>query len=131
MMEIRVIQPNELKSWWTFVKPGLETILRKSPEDWIPEDVYAQCFCKNSLLWIFMEDNRPLGFVVLVVKPQSVHVWCLWAAEQNRLQEGTTLFWKTLEEANIKQVTFESYRKGWDKIARQYGFSPRSWVKEL
>ena len=131
MIEIRVIQPNELKAWWAFVKPGLETILRKSPEDWIPEDVYAQCFCKNSLLWIFVEDNKPLGFVVLVVRPEAVHVWCLWAAVKNRFAEGTKVFWETLEEANIKKVTFESYRKGWDKIARQHGFSPRSWVKEL
>jgi len=131
MIEIRNIQPQELKAWWQFVKPGLDTILRKSPEDWIPEDVYAQCFCKNSLLWIFVEDNKPLGFVVLVVRPEAVHVWCLWAAVKNRFVEGTKVFWKTLEEANIKKVTFESYRKGWDKIARQHGFSPRSWVKEL
>jgi hypothetical protein len=131
MIEIRVVQPHELKDWWTFVKPGLENILRKSPEDWIPEDVYTQCFCKNALLWIYVENNRPLGFMVLVAKPQAVHVWCLWAADKNRLPEGSEVFWKTLKEANIKQVTFESYRKGWDKIARQYGFSPRSWVKEL
>jgi hypothetical protein len=131
MIEIRNIQPQELKAWWPFVKPGLDTILRKSPEDWIPEDVYAQCFCKNSLLWIFFEDNKPLGFVVLVVRPEAVHVWCLWAAVKNRFVEGTKVFWKTLEEANIKKVTFESHRNGWDKIARQHGFSPRSWVKEL
>jgi hypothetical protein len=79
MIEIRVIQPNELKSWWQFVKPGLETILRKSPEDWIPEDVYTQCFTKSALLWVFVEENRPLGFMVLVVRPETVHVWCLWS----------------------------------------------------
>ena len=131
MIEIRNIQPQELKGWWQFVRPGLETILKKSPEDWIVEDVYAQCFCKNALLWVFVEENKPLGFAVLVVRPESVHVWCLWAAVRDRMREGSEIFWQTLREGNIKKVTFESHRKGWDKIARKYGFSPRTWVKEL
>jgi hypothetical protein len=131
MIEIRNVPPAELKHWWGFVKPGLETILRKSPEDWIPEDVYAQCFCGNSLLWVFVEDNKPLAFTILVARSGSVHMWCLWSAVKGRLEEGSEVFWKTLREANINKVTFESYRKGWDKIARQYGFLPRSWVKEI
>ena len=131
MIEIRVIQPAELKSWWTFVKPGLETILKKSPEDWIVEDVYAQVFCKNALLWVFVEENRPLGFVVLVVRPETVHVWCLWSAVRDRLEEGSEVFWKALKEANIKRVTFDTWRRGWDRVAVKYGFSPRTWVKEL
>jgi hypothetical protein len=58
-------------------------------------------------------------------------MWCLWSAVNGRLEEGSEVFWKALKEANINKVTFESYRKGWDKIARQYGFSPRTWVKEI
>jgi hypothetical protein len=131
MIEIRVIPPEELKSWWPFVRPGLQTILRKSPEEWIPEDVYAQCLCKNALLWMYVENNKPLGFMVLVVRPETVHVWCLWSAVRDRLQEGSEVFWKTLREANIKRVTFDSWRPGWNRVAIKYGFSPRSWVKEL
>jgi len=131
MIEIQVIQPNELKSWWQFVKPGLETILRKSPEDWIPEDVYAQCLSKAALLWVFVEENRPLGFMVLVVRQETVHVWCLWSAVRDRLEEGSEVFWKALREANIKRVTFDTHRKGWDRVAVKHGFRPRTWVKEL
>ena len=131
MIEIRVIQPNELKSWRQFVKPGLETILRKSPEDWIPEDVYTQCFTKAALLWVFVEESRPLGFMVLVVRPETVHVWCLLSAVRDRLEEGSEVFWKALREANIKKVTFDTHRKGWDRVAVKHGFRPRTWVKEL
>jgi hypothetical protein len=28
-------------------------------------------------------------------------------------------------------VTFDSHRKGWDVIARKYGFRPRKWIKDI
>ena len=40
-MESVFIKPDELRACWSFVRAGLLTIQNKSPEPWIPEDVYA------------------------------------------------------------------------------------------
>ncbi len=50
-MNARYIKPEELRKIWPFVRAGLEVILKKSPEQWIPEDIYADCFAGRSLLW--------------------------------------------------------------------------------
>lgn len=130
-MEIKAVPNTDLRSWWSFVKPGLEDILRKSPEEWIPEDVYANCFCGNSHLWVLMDESRPMGFWIVVPRGETVHVWCAYTPYPGTLDIGMKLFLDTAKAANMSKVTFESWRKGWDKVARQYGFQPRLWVKEL
>lgn len=130
-MEIRNIPPAELKQWWPFVKQGLEVILRKSPEEWIPEDIYANCFCGNAILWVLVDESRPVGFWVLIPRGESLHVWCAWTPNAGTLDIGMKLFLDAAKANSVTKVTFESYRKGWDKVARKYGFYPRSWVKEL
>ena len=127
-MEIKTV--TDIKSWWNFVKPGLETILQKSPEEWIPEDVYAACVNGGAILWVLMDESRPLGFWVMIPRGESVHVWCAWTDKQV-LDQGMNLFLDAVKSANARFVTFESHRKGWDRVARKYGFYPRSWVKEL
>lgn len=130
-MEIRAIPNTDIRSWWPFVKTGLEKILTKSSEEWIPEDIYANCFCGNSLLWVLMDNSRPMGFWVVIPRGQTIHVWCAYTPYAGTLDIGMKLFCETAKSANMTKVTFESYRKGWDKVARKHGFQPRSWVKEL
>ena len=51
-MEYRFIAPQELRQWWASVRTGLEKIKRRSPENWIIEDVYTDCFNQKSLLFV-------------------------------------------------------------------------------
>lgn len=130
MSEIRAVDPKDIRNWWGYVKPGLETILRKSPEEWIPEDIYAACLNGGAILWVLMTEDRPQGFWVIIPRGESVHVWCAWT-DENVLDLGMELFLNTVKSSNTRFVTFESRRKGWDRVARKYGFIPRMWIKEL
>jgi|688.fasta_scaffold02677_28 hypothetical protein len=128
-MEKVYIQPHELRMYWTFVRKGLQTILSKSPEDWIPEDVYVDCFNSKALLWAFKQDNRLVGFSVLQPQGDNLHIWCAY------FEHNLEPCWQAIQEIAVvggaRTITFDSHRKGWDQVARKLGFSPRKWIKEL
>lgn len=129
-MDKRYIQPQELRQWWDWVRPRLWKVKEKSPEPWIPEDVYADCFEARAMLWIGFEDNRPVIFVVLQPLGETLHVWCCWG-ENGYAEKAFTELLDIAKVGNAKRLTFDSHRPGWDKVARKFGFKPRKWAKEL
>ena len=131
MMEKRYIQPQELRAWWPWVRVGLDKIKTKSTEPWIPEDVYADCFEKRSMLWVFLKEDRPLGFVVLQPFQATLHIWCAYAYDSEHFLEAFDLTEEIARAGNASALTFDSNRRGWDKTARKLGFRPRKWIKEL
>jgi hypothetical protein len=130
-LDRRYIQPEELRSWWHWIRPGLDKIKTKSTEPWIPEDVYADCYSQRSMLWVLFSLNKPIGFAVLQPVGDTLHVWCAFAYEDNHLLGGWEQIQEIAKAGNATKVTFDSNRRGWDKVARQMGFRPRKWVKEL
>ena len=130
-MEKLYIEPKDLRNWWNFVKPGLEDILRKSPESWIPEDVYADCINGRVMLWVFSENNYPVGFVVLAVRGDALHCWCGWANSVGHFKSAVECVSEIAKAGGSKFVTFESWRSGWERLAPKFGFKPRTWVKEI
>ena len=130
-MEKLYIEPKDLRSWWKFVRPGLEDILKKSPEYWIPEDIYADCYSGRAMLWIFSVNEAPVGFVVLEPKVDSLHCWCGWANSVGHFKSAVECVSEIAKAGGSKFVTFESWRSGWNKVAPKYGFKPKSWVKEI
>ena len=128
-MEKVYIQPHELRMYWAFVRKGLQTILSKTPEEWIPEDVYVDCFNGKALLWAFKQDNRLVGFSVLQPQGDNLHIWCAY------FEHNLEPCWQAIQEiadaGGAKTITFDSHRKGWDRVARNLGFIPRKWIKEL
>jgi hypothetical protein len=130
-MIVKHVPVNELQSWWAFVKKGLEIIKRKSSEDWIPEDIYANCLFGKSLLWVFIVDNKPVAFAVLLPEGETVHVWCGWTSVPGMLDQYIAETEKILRSMNYTKISFSSWRPGWDKVAYKHGFRPRLWVKEL
>ncbi len=35
------------------------------------------------------------------------------------------------KEAGVKNITFSSFRRGWDRRAAAYGFRPKQWICEV
>jgi hypothetical protein len=131
MMEVRLISPNDLRQWWRFVRPGLEMILHKTPEGWIPEDVYTDCFNGKSMLWVGLVDARPIGFMVLQPRNDALHVWCAYLSEVGYFDAGWQHLVNIAQHGDAKRLTFESWRPGWTRKAKQLGFKPRSWALEV
>jgi hypothetical protein len=128
---MRYIQPNELRDWWSFVRPGLEKIKTKSTEPWIPEDVYADCYSQRSLLWVLFSNDRPTSFVVLQPAGNFLHVWCAYAYEDDCLEIGWEKLKEVAKQFGWTKISFDSDRRGWDKVAGRLGFKPRRWVAEI
>ena len=132
-MEYRFIAPQELRNWWASVKPGLDKIKSKSPENWIVEDVYTDCFNQKSLLFVLIENNHFKGFFILQPQGETLHLWAAYSLENSYDVVGNALkYIKGMAvEAKVKYITFSSHRRGWDKRAAQYGFRPKQWICEV
>jgi hypothetical protein len=130
-LDKQYIEVNNLRNWWHFVRPGLEDILKKSPEYWIPEDVYTDLFNGRSQLWVFSENNYPVGFAILENKQTELHCWCGWANSNGHFKNAVECVSEIAKASGHKYLTFESRRTGWDRLAPQFGFKPRKWIKEI
>ena len=131
MTEVRYIPKDELRGWWVWVRKGLEKVLQKTPENWIPEDLYCDCYENRSMLWVFMVDNRATGFFVLQPSNKNVHIWVAYLEDPRYLQEGFEHLKGIVRNGNGETITFSSFRKGWEKRARELGFQPRTWIAEV
>jgi hypothetical protein len=126
----KLVEPHELKQTWGFVRNGLETILRKSPEPWIPEDVYASLVSNRANLWLAVENDRAIGFVVGYVNQDNFHVWCAYGDLSGNLKQWFSEL-EDIARTQCTRITFDSWRPGWNRAAKELGFRPRSWAKEL
>ena len=133
MIEFKFIEPDQLRQWWMSVKPGLEEIKKRSPENWIPEDVYADCWNSKSFLYVALKDNHFVGYFVLQPINGKLHVWAAWTLENDYqvVQKGLQFIKNMARNANVKYLTFASHRPGWNRRAKAYGFRPRKWICEV
>ena len=132
MITKKYIPPTELKFYWEYLRPKLELILRKSPEQWIPEEIFADILNGHSTLWIAFNVDKPIAFIVgQVQKEQTFHLWAGYC--DPKIDDDVK--WHMIEEVAQKmkcnKISFESWRKGWSRKATRFGFKPRKYIKEL
>jgi len=121
-----------IRKRWDFIRFGLTRILRKSPEPYIPEDVYVNLGIGKSFLWLVLSENdTPEGFFILEPIEDTCNIWCAWAVAPNLLEDGVAHIEMLAREFGAKKLTFDTNRVGWVKVADKLGFKPRTWVKEL
>jgi hypothetical protein len=132
-MEFRYIPVDQLRNWWPSVRPGLDKIKTRSPENWIPEDVYTDCFNQKAMLWVILENNHFVGFFILQPMGDTMHVWAAWTLENNYqiVESGLKYIKDICRQGNVKYLTFSSHRQGWQRRAKQFGFRPRQWICEV
>jgi dTDP-D-glucose 4,6-dehydratase len=132
-MEYKYIDQQELRKWWATIKPGLDKIKTRSPENWIIEDVYTDCFNQRSLLFVLIENNHYKGFFILQPMGETLHLWAAYSLENSyEVVENALKYIKNMAlSANVKYITFSSHRRGWDRRAASYGFRPKQWICEV
>jgi hypothetical protein len=126
---LHYIPKDNLRQHWEYIRHGLEIVRSKGHTEYIPEDVYCDCYEQRSMLFMGIIDNKPVGFVVLQPIGNRLHVWAAWS-----LINDEALFTQAFQEIQqiAKQggktkVTFNSERRGWERKARQMGFKPQTW----
>ncbi len=60
-----LIQVVDVAAVWPWVREGLQKIVAKTNDDWLPEDVYHELKLGASTLYLIYHDDERLGFVVL------------------------------------------------------------------
>lgn len=125
----RYVKPEELRGIWAQIRPGLLEVKEASDDAWIPEDVYADCYSKHSMLWVLEDDSRVIGFAVIQPQGETLHIWCGWGAML--LEEGFARVFDIAKRGGARKISFESTRPGWQRVAKRFGFRPRKWVAEV
>lgn len=130
-MEPRTLQPAQLLNYWPDIKYGLEEVLRKTPTaTWIPEDIYAAIKYGHAVCVLGMNNEDIEGFFVGVPKTdKTFFVWAVWL--DGNLQEGVKHLIDFTKKANCTRIAFDTDRKGWERVARKYGFRPKTWIMEI
>jgi hypothetical protein len=128
-MEVKYIPKEQLRHYWDFVKYGLEKVRCKGHIDWIVEDVYCDCFEQRSMLWLVERDGVGVGFMVMQPLGKTMHLWAAWLESNNPddLADGLIHAQSIARQGGCEKLTFSSVRKGWDRRAKQLGFSPSTW----
>ena len=128
-MILHYIPNHELRQHWDFVKNGLEIVRSKADSSWIVEDVYCDCYENRSMLFLIITNKTLYGFTVLQPNNQAMHVWVTWMnINDNKLLEQIFEEAKVISKQNGKStITFTSQRKGWERKAKQMGFTPLTW----
>ena len=102
-----------------------DRVIRKALEELIEEKHLILSSSRG--LWI--ENDQAVGFVVGYVSGESFHIWCAYGILKDVKESFRQL--EDMVKDKCTRITFESWRSGWDKVARKLGFNPRGWVKEL
>ena len=129
-MKFQYINPADLHSVWFQVRSGLEVVLEKSFDTWIPEDVY--CAIKTGNAQLFLIDG---GFVVMQsnrdqwTNEQSLHIWITFHESGNFdvTDDFHSNLRKLADNAGINKITFSSKRR-WE---RKSGAKVKEIIYEL
>lgn len=109
-----------LRSEWEYVRAGLEKIIDKTSDDWIPEDVYHEIKANVTGLYLLEHEGQRIGFACLQVwtayptGPQ-LFIRSLWAEPHSAAKYRDDIY------DDLKQFARE---KG---CAAMRLFSPRRW----
>ena len=73
----------QVRANWGWIDNGLQTIIGKTRDGWMPLDVWTALRANTSFLYAISKDGDDIGFLVL---RQDQHhdgpclfIWCMWA----------------------------------------------------
>ena len=122
LMRLQYVKPEDIGQYWPEVRKGLEHILSRSNELWIPEDVYVELKNINCGLYVF--DG---GFVILQITSgwsgKDCNVFAAygsgnmdWAFEETK---------QIARDLGCRRLKFMTTRDGWEKAAIKLGYTKR------
>lgn len=131
-MTVRLVAlpPNDFRSAWDYFKQNLLNILTKGEESWIPEDIFLEVMTGRSAAFLVEADGAVSGGMVTTARGETLHVWVLWDTS-GHLQDIFEEVRQMAKAAGFRYGSFETRRRGWDKVAPKLGFRPRTWIQEV
>lgn len=126
-MEFRHIAAEVIHSEWDFIKRGIDDILSKTGDLWMPEDVYW--LIKQNSIWayvVFDGDDR-LGVVLLQPTNgwdgKELYIFGGWnVGSKDVIEFSMPEIIKVARYVQSRRIKFQSPRKGFDKYVERIGF---------
>ena len=120
MIELRARTVQQVREEWGWVRNGLLTIIERTRESWLPEDVWQSLQGGHSFLWVVHKNGDDIGFLVLRkdADPDGpvLYLWIAWAEPQALADCHAELIERLDEIAariGARRLRFESPRAGW------------------
>lgn len=118
---MNLVHPDNLAAHWPEIRAGLCTIIRKTGERWLPEDVYHELKQGSALLF-----QRTGAFLVLKAHGRELEIWCAYNAVQGEFDSGLEWLKDHARANGFTRLTLTSPRKGWSRL-----FTPVSTNYEM
>lgn len=127
-MKLEAVREGEFERQWNIARAGIKEALERSAEAASVDDVKSACLANMAQLVIAKEDDKELCTMVVQRRKQQLHIWTARGMLTEALVEALEDFARHL---GCKRLTFDSNRKGWERTALRYGFTPRRWAKDI
>lgn len=124
------VHPDILHGDWEKIKQGLQHVLDRTNERWLPEDIYAYLKLNRMTLHLAYEECEYKGFLIL--QPQQgwdgaeLFVVVAYHADGGAFMEQDWYMEQLKSMArriNARRIKFQSRRKGYQRRALQQGFA--------
>lgn len=125
-MILQYIPPKDIKQVWLQIRPSLNDMATKSGE-WIVEDAYVDLMTGTAQLYLAIKNSYFQGYFITQVMGNTLHIWAVYGKNTNLFEEGMVAIKELAKKQNLTKITFNSIRQGWNKIAPQLGFKPKTW----
>ena len=110
----------EVRAEWGWLRNGLLTVIERTRERWLPEDVWQSIMGQHAFAWRITKDADDIGFMVLRrdmdVDGPALFVWALWV-EPDGLRDCYRELMAQIDDVarriGAKRIRMESPREGW------------------
>jgi len=126
-MQLQYVPTQDIGVYWDKIKPSLENMARS----WRVEDAYCELKEGRADLFLTIEDKYLTGYIITQRHGDALHIWAAYNDNNNVLEIGLDCVKELALSHRLKQITFKSYRKAWDKVAPKLGFKREIWTYDL
>ena len=126
-MNLQYVPVHEIGTYWDVIKPSLVKMAR----NWRVEDAYCELKEGRADLLLTIEDNYFTGYIITQRHGNALHIWAAYNEKNDVLEKGLNAVKELAQSNGLKQITFKSYRKAWDKVAPKLGFKREIWTYDL
>lgn len=130
---LQPVAPQDLSDIWPWVREGVQDVILKCNERFLPEDVYHSLRLGHSFLYTIDD----VGFVIVkrdtdVSGEGALFVWIMWAEPETMRPREEQCFAELAElarKANCRVVRMHSPREGWER--RGWNITHRIYEREV
>lgn len=128
-----LVPPEEIDRFWSFLEHGLQAVKETDATvEWTLESISKTVRSDRTYTVLGLKDDVAVGFFVGYPQPDGAFfVWIAHLHTGYDLGEGIDMLAGFAKDLGCKRLVFGTNRRGWERVARKYGFRPTYWEKAI